>query len=399
MNSRRQFDPFENAAWMSLCLFVFSIPWEKTVWVPGVGTVSRLLGMVALTAGLLAAVRRGWIRRLNLALVLAAAFVLWTSATYFWSIAPDATAARGWTFIQLLAMAWLIWDQARVPERPPQLMQAYVAGAVLASSATLLRYAQNQQTYYRRYAAAGFDPNDLALTVALSIPLAFYLALRGPAAWRWAYRAAVLPAIAAILLAASRTALIGALLAFCFVVLTWRESDRSQRASGILLLALLLLGTFRLAPSASRERLSSLPAELTQGTLHNRTRIWKTGLKALKRHPLAGVGAGAYPEAVRPVLGRPSLQGHEYVAHNTFLSVLVESGFIGFSLFAALLGVLAVFVWIMPPTERVLWSVMLAVWTAGVSTLTWEHRKPGWLIFALIMTQWAHAIPHDGKRA
>jgi O-antigen ligase len=399
LTPRRQVDPLDTAAWLLLCLFVFSIPWEKSVWVPGVGTVSRFLGMVALTGGLLAALRRRWIRPLNLALVLAGTFALWVWITRFWSLAPDATAARGWTFVQLLAMSWLIWDQARVPERPIQLMRAYVAGALLASLATLLRYAQNQQTYYRRYAAAGFDPNDLALTVALSIPMALYLASRGREAWRWACRAAVLPAIAAILLAASRTALIAAFLAFCFVVFTWRTSDRSQRVSGALLLALLLLGTLRLAPSASRERLSSLPAELTQGTLHNRTRIWKTGLKVLRRHPIAGVGAGAYPEAVRPVLGRPALQGHEYVAHNTFLSVLVECGLIGFSLFAALLAALAVFVWVMPSAERVLWAVMLAVWAAGVSTLTWEHRKPGWLIFALIMTQWAHAFRQEGKRA
>ncbi len=396
---RRQFDPLENAAWLLLCLFVFSIPWEKSVWVPGVGTVSRFLGMVALAGGLLAALRRRWTRPPNLALVLATAFVLWAGATYFWSLAPEATAARGWTFVQLLAMTWLIWDQARVPERPPQLMQAYVWGAVLASLATLARYAQNHQTYYRRYAAAGFDPNDLALTVALSIPMAFYLALRGRGVWRWAHRAAVLPAIAAILLAASRTALVGALLAFCFVVFTWRESDRSQRIAGAVLLGALLLGAFRLAPSASRERLSSLPTELTQGTLHNRTKIWKAGLRVLKRHPVAGVGAAAYPEAVRPALGRPALQGHEYVAHNTFLSVLVETGLIGLALFGAMLAVLAVFVWMMPFTERALWTVMLAVWAAGVSTLTWEHRKPGWLIFALIMTQWALAFRQDGKRA
>jgi O-antigen ligase len=398
LNVRREFDPLENAAWLLLCLLVFSIPWEKSVWVPGVGTVSRFLGIVALAGGLLAAMRRRWARPPNLALALAAVFVLWAGATYFWSLAPGATAARGWTFVQLLAMAWLIWDQARVPDRPPQLMQAYVCGAVLASLATLVRYAQNQQTYYRRYAAAGFDPNDLALTVALSIPMAFYLALRARGVWPWVYRAAVLPAIAAILLAASRTALIGALLAFCFVAFTWRESDRAQRIAGVVLLGVLLLGMFRLAPSASRERLSSLPAELTQGTLHNRTRIWKAGLKVLKHHPLAGAGAAAYPVAVEPALGRPALEGHEYVAHNTFLSVAVETGLIGAALFGAMLAVLAVFVWIMPFTERALWAVMLAVWAAGVSTLTWEHRKPGWLIFALIMTQWALAFRQDCKR-
>jgi O-antigen ligase len=398
MNGQHPAGPIGRASWVLLCLFVFSIPWEKSLWMPGVGTATRLLGGLALAAGIIAAIKRRSVRAPNLVLVLAAAFVLWTAATYFWTLTPDATAARAWTFTQLLLMAWLIWDQCRTGREPVQLMEAYVWGAVLASGATLVRYAQNHQTYYRRYAAAGFDPNDLALTVALSIPFALYLALRTRGAKPWIYRAAVVPAIMAILLTASRAALVAASAAFLLVAFTWRESSRAQRISGVVLLGLLLAGAFRLAPAASRERLASLPTELTQGTLHNRTRIWKAGVKALKSHPVVGVGAGAYPEAVRPWLGRPALAGYEYVAHNTFLSVLVECGLIGFALFAALLGAAALFVWMMPLGERVLWSVMLAVWAVGVSTLTWEHRKPGWLILALLMTQWALSFGRSEER-
>jgi len=50
----------------------------------------------------------------------------------------------------------------------------------------------------------------------------------------------------------------------------------------------------------------------------------------------------------------------------------------------------------MPLAERALWSVMLAVWAVGITTLTWEHRKPGWLLFALIMTEWARSFARAG---
>jgi O-antigen ligase len=275
-------------------------------------------------------------------------------------------------------------------------MEAYVWGAALAAVATLERFAENQQTYYRRYAAAGFDPNDLALTVALAIPLALYLSGRAGGAKAWAYRAAALAAIAAMLLTASRTAVAAAAAGFVFVPLTWRESDRWQRISGVALLGLLLAGALWLAPAASRARLASLG---DAGTLHNRTRIWKAGLLALESHAALGVGAGAYPEAVRPSLGRPALAGHEYVAHNTFLSILVECGAIGLGLFAALAGATALFVWMMPRTERALWTVMLAAWAIGVSTLSWEQRKPGWLMLALITTQWALSFRQSEERA
>jgi len=381
----------ERAAWALLCLFVFSIPWEKSIQAPGVGTLSHLLGIVAFVAGAIVAVRRGSVRPPNLAIAWAALWVLWSALTYFWSLDRPATAMRAVTFAELLAMVWLIWDSCGTALRQTRLMQFYVWGAVAASASTFLRYFQGRETYYLRYTAPGFDPNDFGLILALSIPVALYLALRARGPVRWWYGAAVLAVMIAVLLTASRTALIATFAAFGFALWTWREADWKQRISSLLLLALLLLGMLQFAPASSRSRLATISTELTRGTLHDRTVIWKAGLKVLKSHPVAGVGAGAYPEAVRPWLGTPGVPGHQYVAHNTFLSVLVEGGIIGFGLYALLLGTLALFIWNMRATERALWSVVLAVWVVGVSTLTWEHYKPGWLLMALMMTEWARS--------
>jgi O-antigen ligase len=294
-------------------------------------------------------------------------------------------------------MLWLIWDQCRGESAQRQLLHAYVAGAVVASVYTIVRYALNQQTYWRRYAAAGFDPNDLGLTIALAVPLALYLAMKG--GWTaWLYRGAIVLIEIAVLLTASRTALVVTVLSFSFVLLAWRESRPLQRAAAVALLLLLGAGTLALAPRASRERLATLPEELAGGTLHNRTRIWKTGLKALKQHPVVGVGAGAYPEAVKPWLGVPGIPGHEYVAHNTFLSVLVESGLIGFTLFGALLAAVSLFIWALPGAGRALWISTAAVWAVGVCTLTWEYRKPTWLLIALVSTAWARAFWPPGDK-
>jgi hypothetical protein len=61
----------ERVAWALLAFFVFTVPWEKSVWVPGVGTIARTAGMAAFAGGVVAAVVRGSIRRVNAALVLA----------------------------------------------------------------------------------------------------------------------------------------------------------------------------------------------------------------------------------------------------------------------------------------------------------------------------------------
>ena len=390
---------FERAvAWPLLWVLVFSIPWEKSLMVAGVGTITHLLGVLAVLAGITAVAQRRTLRRPNLVLMLAAAFVLWNALTWLWSIAPAETEAKALTLGQLLVMVWLIWELCGTAARETALMAAYVAGAAVSSALTILRFEQGLQTYYRRYAAVGFEPNDLGLTVALSIPLALHLALRGRGPLRWAWRGAVALAITAILLSASRTALVVSLAGFGYALWTWRRSDLSQKLSCLVLLGLLVLGPLYLTPISSRQRLATRLAEDTTWTLHSRTQIWKAGLRVfLFERPLRGVGAGAYPEAVRPRLGTPAIAGHRYVAHNTYLSVLVESGPIGFGLFALTILTLMAFVWMMPSTERALWSVMLLVCGVGVMTLTWEHRKPVWFIAALIMTAWARSYRPEGE--
>jgi O-antigen ligase len=393
----RIMDLHRRFAWLLVCLFVFSVPWEKSILLPGLGTLARLLGALAFGAVVGHAIRRRSARPPNLCLALAAGFAGWTALTCLWSIAPGETAARVLTIAQLTAMLWMIWESCGTREQQALLMRVYVAGAAVASVLTLVRYVRGLETYYRRYAAPGFDPNDLGLTVALSVPLALYLGLRDRGPVRWLYRIAVLLSTAAILLSASRTALALTSCTYILVLWTWRRADVAARISGLALFGLLVAGTLYLAPPASRQRLATLPAEAARGTLHDRTRIWKAGLRVARSHPLLGVGSGAFPQAVKPQLGVPAIPGHTYVAHNTYLSILVECGLVGLGLFLLLVASLAAFVWIMPPVERALWSVVLGMWTIGIAVLTWEHRKPGWLFFGLIMTEWARSFRPSGE--
>lgn len=382
--------PLEIIAWVLLCLFVFTMPWEKGVWVPGIGTIARTLGMAAFGAGALAVLRRRRLRPPNLVLVFGALFVLWSGLSYLWTVDSAATIGRVATLCQLLAMFWLIWELCRGPVRQEQLMSVYVLGALLGAGITFVRYGLSMQTYYRRYAATGFDPNDFGLILVLSIPMAFYLAWRHAGWRRWLWYASVLVVIAAVLLTASRTALIGTFLSFLFVPFLWTRLGMSQRVASVLLFGYLVLSLVGVAPSSSRERLATLPEEITQGSFNSRKTIWKSGARYWFEHPVLGAGAGAYPEAVRPELGVPGIEGARYVAHNTFLSVLVECGLLGFVVYSLLMATLALFIWVMPGPERVLWGVMLLVWVTGVTTLTWEHYKVTWMLFALIATEWSH---------
>jgi O-antigen ligase len=138
-----------------------------------------------------------------------------------------------------------------------------------------------------------------------------------------------------------------------------------------------------------------MPDEIAQGSLTGRTIIWTAGWEIFREHPFLGVGANAFRLMVSRVLAepiRPDEPDAAPPAHNTFLSVLVEQGIIGFTLFCALLVVLALSVREMPLLPRRLWIVCLGVWVLGVSGLTWEMRKPTWFFFGLLIAQSGNVV-------
>ncbi|MEZ4273077.1 MAG: hypothetical protein R3C68_17085 [Myxococcota bacterium] len=76
-----------------------------------------------------------------------------------------------------------------------------------------------QHLIHDRYAAEGFNPNQAALTIALSVPMAWYLASHTRSKYRaWFYRSLVLIGTIAIIQTASRGGFIalGGIRRHCF---------------------------------------------------------------------------------------------------------------------------------------------------------------------------------------
>ena len=93
-----------------------------------------------------------------------------------------------------------------------------------------------------------------------------------------------------------------------------------------------------------------------------------------RERPFLGVGVGGYLNVVDPVAGE------RRVAHNVFLSILVELGLIGLVLFLTMIFALLGSVRYMEKDERVLWMLLVATYLVGGFFLTWEHSKQTWLI-------------------
>ena len=361
----------------SLCLFVFAIPLENAFVLPGVGTLGRLVGLGAFVVGLLAVLDTGKLRSLSSTHLLMAAFAGWASITYFWSAAPETTIEQILSYVQLLAVAWLIWELA--PQLPQQkrLMQAYLLGTSVFAIATILQY--SDASAYQRQVAFNINPNDAGLRLALSVPLALYLAAsEKKALLAWLYRLQIVAAACGLFFTASRGAMIALCVALLMIPLSFRMSTGRQRVTMGVVLAVATIAAVALVPSSAWLRMATAGTEIQSGTMNDRTFIWRSGMELFADHPFIGVGAGGFAAGLQRKMAL------SWVAHNTFLSVLVEQGAVGFAIFLFLLVTLAYGALGIPTLERNLWLVMLATWAVGVSAMTWENSKPTWLLFGLV---------------
>jgi O-antigen ligase len=387
-----EFSGLGKLAFASLWLLVFAIPWEDAITISDFGTSARLIGMLTGGLGVLAIVERGRVRRPAPGHIIMALFVMLAAVSYLWSLYPEGTLTQVLTYIQLLTMVWLIWEFSPRIREQTRLMQAYVFGTFVSGIDTVYLFLSHQESVYQRYAGARLDANDLGLMVALSIPVSYYLLIQNKGLMAWVYRLHLVLAGTTVLLTASRGATLASLVALAIIPLSHARLTRRQRVAVLVTVALLVCGALAFAPASSWERLSTTPNEFAQGTLTGRTVIWKAGWELFREHPFLGIGANAFRIIVSRVLAEPIRLDRDVLtpappAHNTFLSVLVEQGVIGLTLYCALLGVLALSLRALPPFPQKLWIVCLGVWVVGVSSLTWEMRKPTWFFFGLLIAQ------------
>jgi len=167
-----------------------------------------------------------------------------------------------------------------------------------------------------QYVGIFSDPNDLGLLFVSVLPMAFYLSSRGGllglARLFWLAAAALL--LYGVYLTNSR----GALLAVAALAGVWLWLRRGI-VTAVVIGGLGLVGMTML-PS----RLQDLDA--SESSAAGRVDAWYEGMQMFFSQPLFGVGAGNFTE-------------HNYLtAHNSFVLVLAETGFVGFTIWLAFVG-------------------------------------------------------------
>jgi len=387
-----------------VCLVAFAVPCESALVLPGVGTLARVLGILAALCGVTTVIASGHMRRPGMLFWLMTAFLSWSVLTLFWSVdpglglpnTPDAFPHGTWpriaTYAQLWFLAWLIWEFAPTTQAVQLLLQSYVLGAYVTAAATIVA-SRTGALAAERATSFGFDANDLGVTLALGIPMAWQLMLR-QRGWlkRWLNAAYVPAATITVFLTASRGAFLATVVAASIVL--WSVANLSLRAKLRTLVLLVAAAgvAYLIVPQSSWDRLAAGRQEITSGTLDYRLIIWREGAQQFLTRPFVGAGAGAFGTTVEQALGRP------YVAHNTYLGILVEEGLVGFAIFATICGVVLAQLRRLPSWERRLCVILCLTWAVGAASLSWDHRKPTWLVLGLVAAQLGAATGAGSKR-
>jgi len=363
-----------------LALFAAGIPLDILL-VNSLGSSSVVLGApLALAAGW-AILTTGRFRPVPAALLVLTAFTAWATASILWAHETDEPIRSARTYAQLLAFVWMSWQLLRTERDLQALLTGYLAGCVATAAGAWSSFSLGQ-TYSgemwegeARYAAAGYDPNDMAITLALGVPIAVYLALASRRRWSPILLAYPPLAGSAIALAGSRGGTITAGFALVALVPWLARRSRAMLVATLTLAAVGLVFVATQVPADSWRRIFTIREQLTTGSVGDRGQLWRIGLDIFADHPLAGVGAGGYGWAAAPRVGILT------VAHNTPLEVAVDFGAVGLVLFLAAVALVAYGAVRAARDHRALAVSLVLVWFVGTASLSWAARKGTWFVF------------------
>jgi putative inorganic carbon (hco3(-)) transporter len=270
---------------------------------------------------------------------LLALFVGWTAASAVWAESAPAALDFAFRYLQNALLFLIVYTAVREPKHARWVAGSFLSGATIAAMFAILNPpAVGQYDVVRATGTIG-DPNELAAVLVAGLILGgtlFSILRRSPALRLTAAVGSVLCAVG-LFSTFSRGGLVAlgcALVAAMFVGGRWRGRAVAIGVTAALG-AVLFFAMF--APKQASERITKVDG----GT--GRTDIWNVGGRMVEAHPIRGVGAGNFQvSAVHYVLKPGSIRydyfiDHPKVAHNTYLQVLAELGFVGLGLFLTLI--------------------------------------------------------------
>lgn len=237
----------------------------------------------------------------------------------------------GTGLLKTLAVYLLVANLSRTPLRLKRLSWVVVILSALNAWLAWQELRAGESRFEARAAGVGWlaDPNDLALTLVIALPLALALL----SADRGFYRRPLAVACAAslifgVVISRSRGGMLGLMVV---LFLEGYERLRSRRARRLFTITGLVLGLLAVSALAA-SRGHGLGSLTEDPNVYNRKGAWVAGMRMLLDRPLTGVGLYRFHEWV-DLYGPPYLEQRVLTAHNSFILVAGEMGVAGLLFF------------------------------------------------------------------
>jgi O-antigen ligase len=276
-------------------------------------------------------------------------FLAWGTISVTWAESTGDAIADLYRYLTNIVLFVIVYTAVGTRRRAAWVLGGYILGAVLTSAYGFVAPPSPDPEAIdigERFTGGLGDPNILAaaLIPGLALAVGAVGALRNWPGLRVAAICAAAVCLIGFFLTVSRGGLVAlgvALVASIAVAGRWR-AHAAVGVATLGLVAALYFGAF--APADARERLAQ-PFQGETRSQESRLTIWQVGRSMVADRPLNGVGIGNFETSSIHYVFEPgrAIRTDVFVdtpegAHNTYLHVVAEVGFVGLVPFLAILA-------------------------------------------------------------
>lgn len=367
-----------------LLLLIFAVPTDGLWTIAGLALVKiaglLLFGMVGLLL-----ISGDSIRGSAAFFITSTLYICWMLFSFIWTLMPvnyetnlainSQQSIKGYLYLFMLIL--LSVQVLRTEQDLNLAFAAYLLGAIGLTYFLVRGYDPTITTV--RHEIKGFDANETSLQLALGLPMALYLLLLAKS---WLLRALAVVYIPIVLfgifITGSRTGFITALLGFIGLVPWLWRARFFWKLTGLAFFIVVLVGVINLVPQKTLDRLFSSGTELSQGTLSSRSITWSRAWLEINESPFIGNGLSSF----RRVINKYNI---DYTAHNSYIAIMVEQGFIGLLLYLAVIVAVLLQVFKIPAEQRILMLSLLVIAVSGQFTLTLNEKMFIWFAYLFVV--------------
>jgi probable O-glycosylation ligase (exosortase A-associated) len=314
--------------------------------------VAMVIGVTTLAAWVLSKEPKkleiNWISGLLLA------FVFWISFANLFAMVPDLAFEKWNQSIKILLMTFATMALMRDRERLHALIWVVVLSLMFFGMKGGLFTIVNMGAHKVWGPPGSFiaDNNALAMALVMVLPLVRYLQLHTESALiRLGLLGAMVLTVFSIIGSQSRGAFLGGIVMLAFLLLR----SRQRVFMGLLVGAFLIIGA-AFAPQSWIDRMKTIETYEQDGSALSRLEVWEFAIRVANDHPIVGGGFRAsYDDNIYLQYMPEARKGKGRNYHSVYFEILGELGYVGFSIYLALL---------------------IAAWRGGSRVIALTRRRP-----------------------